>query len=379
MIKVMTVIGTRPEAIKMTPVIKKLNNYPEEFESVVCATAQHREMLDQVLNIFDISPDYDLNLMQPDQSLSQLTARILTALENVIVKEQPQWVLVQGDTTSVMAASLVAFYHRVKVGHVEAGLRTGDKAQPFPEEINRRIADVLADLYFAPTERNRENLLREGVPPQAVIVTGNTVVDALMMTSQRVAGRPLDARIGNIDGKRLILVTAHRRENFGTPLANICQALIEIALQYQDDVHIVYPVHLNPNVFHPVHKMLGGVPNISLTPPVDYETFVGLMNRACLILTDSGGLQEESPSLDKPVLVLRQTTERPEVVALGAARLVGTECETIVRETVRLLEDPIAYGEMASVANPYGDGRASQRIVQAILTHSVGFSKELKQ
>jgi UDP-N-acetylglucosamine 2-epimerase (non-hydrolysing) len=376
MIKVLSVIGTRPEAVKMSPVIKELEEYPDEITSVVCATAQHREMLDQVLNIFDVSPDYDLNLMRPDQSLSQLTARILTALDEVIVEERPHWVLVQGDTTTVMVASLVAFYHRVKVGHVEAGLRTGDKFQPFPEEINRRIADVLADLYFAPTERNRENLLREGVPPQVIVVTGNTVVDALMMTARRVSERPLDACIGSIDGKRLILVTAHRRENFGTQLANICCALMEIAHQYRDDVHIVYPVHFNPNVFHPVHEMLDGVPNISLIEPVDYETFVGLMSRAYLILTDSGGLQEESPSLDKPVLVLRQVTERPEVTALGAARLVGTECETIVRETVRLLEDPVAYREMASVANPYGDGRASQRIVQAIRTHSKGLSEE---
>lgn len=376
MIKVMTIIGTRPEAIKMAPVIKELNSYPGKFESVVCATAQHREMLDQVLNIFDISPDYDLNLMRPDQSLSQLTARILTALDEIIVEEQPHWVLVQGDTTTVMVASLVAFYHRVKVGHVEAGLRTGDKFQPFPEEINRRIADVLADLYFAPTERNRENLLREGVSPQAIMVIGNTVIDALMMTARRVVGRPLSARIGSVDGKRLILVTAHRRENFGAPLANICRALVKIAYQYRDDVRIVYPVHFNPNVFHPVHEMLDGVPNISLIEPVDYESFVGLMSRAYLILTDSGGLQEESPSLGKPVLVLRETTERPEVVALGAAKLVGTDCETIVRETVRLLEDPSAYREMASVTNPYGDGHASQRIVQAIRAYSEGFSEE---
>ncbi len=376
MIKVLSVIGTRPEAIKMSPVIKELEEYPDEVTSVVCATAQHREMLDQVLNIFGISPDYDLNLMRPDQSLSRLTARILTALDEVIVEERPHWVLVQGDTTTVMVASLVAFYHRVKVGHIEAGLRTGDKFQPFPEEINRRIADVLADLYFAPTERNRENLLQEGVPPQAIVVTGNTVIDALVTTVRRVGERPLDARIGSIDGKRLILVTAHRRENFGIPLASICRALTKIAHQYRGDVHIVYPVHFNPNVFHPVHEMLGGVSNISLIEPVDYETFVGLMSRAYLILTDSGGLQEEAPSLDKPVLVLRQVTERPEVTALGAARLVGTECETIVRETVRLLEDPVAYREMASVANPYGDGHASQRIVQAILAHSEGFRRE---
>jgi len=369
MIKVMTVIGTRPEAIKMAPVIKELDYYPEAIESVVCTTAQHREMLDQVLSIFDICPDHDLNLMRPDQSLSQLTARILMALDEVIVEERPDWVLVQGDTTTVMVASLVAFYHRVKVGHVEAGLRTGDKSQPFPEEINRRIADVLADLYFAPTERSRENLLREGVPAQAIVVTGNTVIDALMMTARRIGGHPLDAPIGNIDGKRLILVTVHRRESFGAPLANICRALAEIAHRYRDDVHIVYPVHPNPNVWHPVHEMLGGVPGVSLIEPVDYEAFVDLMSRAYLILTDSGGLQEEAPSLDKPVLVLRQVTERPEVIALGAARLVGTECEPIVRETVTLLEDPVAYGKMASVANPYGDGRASQRIVQAILAY----------
>jgi UDP-N-acetylglucosamine 2-epimerase (non-hydrolysing) len=370
MIKVLSVIGTRPEAIKMAPVIKAMEGCLDEITSVVCATAQHREMLDQVLDIFDISPGRDLDLMRPDQSLSQLTARLLTALDAVIVEEQPDWVLVQGDTTTVMVASLVAFYHRVKVGHVEAGLRTGDKYQPFPEEINRRIADTLADLYFAPTERSRENLLREGVPPQSVVVTGNTVIDALMMTARRVSQRPLDARLGNVDGKRLILVTAHRRENFGTPLVNICRALMEIADHYQGDVHIVYPVHFNPNVFHPVHHILGGVPNISLIEPMDYEAFVGLMSRAYLVLTDSGGLQEEAPSLDKPVLVLRHVTERPEVTALGAAKLVGTACETIVREVVRLLEDPVAYGEMASVANPYGDGHASQRIVQAILNYS---------
>jgi len=368
--KVMTVIGTRPEAIKMAPVIKELNNYPGEVESVVCTTAQHRKMLDQVLNVFGISPDYDLNLMRPGQNLSQLTARILIALEEVIVAERPEWVLVQGDTTTVMATSLVAFYHRTKVGHVEAGLRTGDKFQPFPEEINRRVTDVLADLYFAPTKRNRENLLREGVPAQAIVVTGNTVIDALMMTARRVSKRPLDARIGVIDGKRLILVTAHRRENFGTPLRNICRALMEIAQQYRNDIHIVYPVHLNPDIFQPVHEMLGNVSNISLIEPVDYETFVSLMSRAYLILTDSGGIQEEAPSLNKPVLVLRRVTERPEAAALGAIRLVGTEYEIIVHETVRLLEDQAAYREMASVTNPYGDGCASQRIVQAILAHS---------
>ncbi|HEY4690059.1 MAG TPA: UDP-N-acetylglucosamine 2-epimerase (non-hydrolyzing) [Anaerolineae bacterium] len=372
MLKVMSVVGTRPEAVKMAPVIKELERHPDAIAPVVCTTAQHREMLDQVLSLFGIAVDYDLDLMRPDQSLPQLTARILTALDDVIVREQPDWVLVQGDTTTVMVASLVAFYRRAKVGHVEAGLRTDDRSQPFPEEINRRIADMLSDLYFAPTENNRERLLREGVSPQAIVVTGNTVVDALLMMARRVSERPLDGRFGQIDGKRLILVTAHRRENFGTPLTHICGALRTIAERYRDDVHIVYPVHFNPNIYHPVHQMLGGIPNISLVEPVDYATLVSLLSQAYLVLTDSGGLQEESPSLHKPVLVLREVTERSEVIALGAARLVGANYDAIVRETVRLLEDPVAYHRMASVENPYGDGRASQRIVQAILTHSQG-------
>lgn len=387
-VRVLSVVGTRPEAIKMAPVIKALEERADRVTSVVCATAQHREMLDQALEVFGVCPDYDLDLMRRDQSLSELTARILTALDEVIATERPDWVLVQGDTTTVMVASLVAFYHGVKVGHVEAGLRSGDKAEPFPEEVNRRIADVLADLYFAPTERSRENLVREGVPPEAVVVTGNTVIDALLMTARRSGERLAsgdrlasgelgrvgeglaDAGVGSLDGKRLILVTAHRRESFGAPLVSICRALAEIARRYRDDVHVVYPVHFNPNVRRAVHEVLDGVPNVSLIEPVDYPTFVGLMCRAYLILTDSGGLQEEAPSLDKPVLVLRQVTERPEVVELGAARLVGTECETIVDEAVRLLEDAVAYREMALVPNPYGDGRASQRIVEAILVHS---------
>jgi UDP-N-acetylglucosamine 2-epimerase (non-hydrolysing) len=365
-LKAMSVIGTRPETIKMAPVIKELQKHPGEIASSVCVTAQHREMLDQMLDVFDISPDHDLNLMQPGQTLSQFTARALTALDEVIARVQPDWVLVQGDTTTVMVASLVAYYHRVRVGHVEAGLRTGDKFAPFPEEMNRRIADVLTDLYFAPTEGNRQNLLREGVPPRSIVVTGNTVVDALMMTARQVGERPVSV-VDAHEGKRLILVTAHRRENFGAPMRDICRALAEIAHRYRDDVHIVYPVHLNPNVQRPVHEILDGISNVSLIEPVDYETFVGLMSRAYLILTDSGGLQEEAPSLDKPLLVFRQVTERPEATDLGAARLVGTERETIVRETVRLLEDSAAYEEMARVPNPYGDGCASQRIVQAIL------------
>lgn len=369
MLKVMTVIGTRPEAIKMAPLVKELEKHPDQIQSLVCATAQHRQMLDQVLEIFSIQPHYDLNLMQPNQGLSQLTARVLTAFDEVIAAEKPDWILVQGDTTTVMAASLVAYYHRIKVGHVEAGLRTGDKFQPFPEEINRRIADVLADLYFAPTEQNKQALLRENFPAESIIVTGNTVIDALLMTAQRVGGQPIGAPVGELDGKRLILVTAHRRENFGQPILDIIQALHEIATRYKDDVHIVYPVHLNPNIQQPVYERLGGIANISLIEPVDYETMVKLMMRSYLVLSDSGGLQEEAPSLDKPVLVLRETTERPEAVEAGATKLVGTNPEKIINETVRLLEQPTTYQAMASVRNPYGDGLASRRIVQALLDY----------
>ncbi len=369
MIKVMTVVGTRPEAIKMAPLVKELEKHPENIQSMVCATGQHRQMLDQVLELFAIKPQYDLNLMQPNQGLSQLTARVLTAFDEVIAAEKPDWVLVQGDTTTVMAASLVAYYHRIKVGHVEAGLRTGDKFQPFPEEVNRRIADVLADLYFAPTEDNKQALLRENFPASSIIVTGNTVIDALLMTAKRVAGQPLGLPVGDLEGKRLILVTAHRRENFGQPILDIIQALQEIAERYQDSVHIVYPVHLNPNIQKPVYERLGAVPNISLIEPVDYEAMVKLMMRAYLVLSDSGGLQEEAPSLDKPVLVLRETTERPEGVAQGATKLVGTDPTVIIREAARLLDDPQAYHAMASVQNPYGDGFASRRIVQALLDY----------
>jgi len=370
MIKVMTVIGTRPEAVKMSPVVLELAKYSQRINSVVCATAQHREMLDQVLTFFGVEPSYDLDLMRPNQSLSQITARILTAFDKIVQQERPDWILVQGDTTTVMVASLVAYYHRIKVGHVEAGLRTGDKFQPFPEEINRRITDALADLYFAPTKQNQENLLREGIPVQSIVVTGNTVIDALMMTAERVRDRPLRAvREEVLDNKQMILVTAHRRENHGEPLASICRAVKEIALRFQDDVHIVYPVHYNPNVMETAHQLLGEIPNISLIEPVDYDELVGLLNRCYLVLTDSGGLQEESPSLDKPVLILREVTERPEVVTLGAAQLVGTDQQLIVSSVTELLEDVSSYQQMAVVQNPYGDGRASQRIVQALLDY----------
>ena len=367
-LKVMTVIGTRPEAIKLAPVIKSLMNYSEEVESVVCVTAQHREMLDQVLKIFGIVPDYDLNLMNSNQSLSLLTANILTALDEVITIEKPDWVLVQGDTTTAMVASLVAYYHRIKLGHVEAGLRTNDKFQPFPEEINRRIADILADAYFAPTQNSRMNLLKEGIRSESIVVTGNTVIDALMMISQRVASQPLDSRIStSIKNRLLILVTVHRRESFGEPLEDICKALARIACRYQDKIQIVYPVHLNPNVHKTVYEILSGIPNISLIEPVNYEELVGLMSKAYLILTDSGGIQEEAPSLHKPVLVLRDVTERPEAIEAGAAKLIGTDADRIYLETRRLIEEPKSYDHMSNAINPYGDGQASQRIVQFLL------------
>lgn len=365
--KVLTVFGTRPEAIKMAPIIKELEKYPNEIQSVVCATAQHREMLDHVLELFEIRPDYDLGLMRPGQTLSALTARILTALDEVVASERPDWLLIQGDTTTMMVGALVAYYHKVQVGHVEAGLRTGDKFQPFPEEINRRIADVVSDLHFAPTETNRQNLLWEGVPQSSILVIGNTVIDALQMVVSRARRRVRDEWEPWLNGRRLLLVTAHRRENFGRPLVEICHALALMAREYAPDVHILYPVHLNPNVWEPVHMALGGVPNIILTPPLDYETFVGLMDRAYLVLTDSGGLQEEAPGLGKPVLVLREVTERPEGVAAGTIRMVGTSCQRIVEETAILLEDGEAYERMARAVNPYGDGQASQRIVAALL------------
>ncbi|HXK42653.1 MAG TPA: UDP-N-acetylglucosamine 2-epimerase (non-hydrolyzing) [Anaerolineae bacterium] len=365
--KVLSIFGTRPEAIKMAPVVKELERYPDSIVSRVCVTAQHREMLDQVLGLFDITPDYDLDLMLPNQTLSALTARVFSELDSVIETERPDWVLVQGDTTTVMAASLVAFYHRVKVGHVEAGLRTHDKWQPFPEEINRRVAGVVADLHFAPTETAKANLLREGVNAAAIHVTGNPVIDALKM----VAGMAYDVQTGPLAGipwnKRIILVTAHRRENFGQPLENICAALREIAMQYADEVQIVYPVHLNPHVQEPVYRLLGNIPNITLLPPLDYLPMVQLMKRCTLVLTDSGGIQEEAPGLGKPVLVLRETTERPEAVAAGTVRLVGTDTVAIVDKTQQLLENAAEYEEMACAVNPFGDGRAAERIVDTLL------------
>jgi len=366
MIKVLSIFGTRPEAIKMAPVVKELERHPADIVSRVCVTAQHREMLDQVLELFDITPDYDLDLMREDQSLAEITARVFTDLDPVIATEQPDWVLVQGDTTTVMAASLVAFYHQVKVGHVEAGLRTGDKWQPFPEEVNRKVAGVVADGHFAPTTTARDNLLREGVVPEAIYVTGNPVIDALTMAAEMdydLASGPL----ADIPWeKRILLVTAHRRENHGQPLENVCAALLEIVERY-DDVHVVYPVHLNPNVQAPVHRLLGDHRKITLLPPLDYLPLVQLMKRSYLVLTDSGGIQEEAPGLGKPVLVLRDVTERPEAVAAGTVQLVGTDRERIVGEATALLDDDGVYQQMAQAVNPYGDGRAAKRIVDTLL------------
>ncbi len=363
---VLTLVGTRPEVVKMAPVVRQLSNRPG-IKSILCSTGQHREMLDQALRIFDLHPDIDLNVMQPNQSLSQSTVRILTLLDDVLSTHMPDWVLVQGDTTTVMAASLAAYYRRVKIGHVEAGLRTYDKNSPFPEEANRRIADALADAYFAPSTHTRDNLLREGVRPERITVTGNTVIDALMDVRERVRGTNLTPLTGPLDGKRLILVTSHRRESFGEPFADTCRALRLLAERYGDRIQIVYPVHLNPNIKAPAHELLGGVPNIRLIEPVDYEHIVALMDRSHFILTDSGGIQEEAPSLGKPVLVLREKTERVEVIENGAAKLVGTNVDTIVRECIALMDDDAVYRRMASAGNPYGDGQAARRIVDALV------------
>jgi UDP-N-acetylglucosamine 2-epimerase (non-hydrolysing) len=366
--KVLSVFGTRPEAIKMAPVVKALARHPH-ITSRVCVTAQHRQMLDQVLALFALQPDYDLNVMQPNQSLAQLTAQALIKLDEVIRQEKPDWVLAQGDTTTAMVASLAAFYHHpdgIQYGHIEAGLRTWDKLHPFPEEINRRIADAVCDRHFAPTELSRDNLLREGIPAQSILVTGNTVIDALL----DVAERPYDWSSGELATvprhQRLVLVTAHRRENFGAPLQNICAALTELARRYPQ-VQFVYPVHLNPNVQNVVRARLAAIANITLLPPLEYLPLVQLLKHSELALTDSGGLQEEAPSLGKPVLVLRDVTERPEGVTAGTVKLVGTETATIVNETARLLDDQAAYAAMAHAVNPYGDGHASERIVASLL------------
>jgi UDP-N-acetylglucosamine 2-epimerase (non-hydrolysing) len=376
-IKILSVFGTRPEAVKMAPIVRLLGETPG-IESRVCVTAQHRQMLDQVLELFQIQPDYDLDLMRENQSMAQISAGIFMHLDPILGEFNPDWVLAVGDTTTVVTTSLLAFYRRIKFGHVEAGLRTHNKWHPFPEEINRRLATTTADLHFAPTEWSRQNLLNESVPEESIIVTGNPVIDALTYVAKQdepLAIKNLLDKLGvrkqetsERATRRLILVTAHRRENFGEPIENICHAINLLASR--ENVEIVYPVHMNPNVQGPVHRILEGIPHVTLLPPLDYLPMVHLMKCATLILTDSGGIQEEAPAFGIPVLVMRETTERPEGVAAGTLKLVGTETNRILQETSRLLEDSSAYAEMAKAANPYGDGHAAERIVEALLKTS---------
>ncbi len=382
--KISVIFGTRPECIKLSAVIISLKKC-SKMQCRVCVTAQHREMLDQMLQVFGITPDQDLNVMQKNQTLSGLTVRCISTLDDYLGEEKPDFVLVQGDTTTTFTASLAAFYHHIPVGHVEAGLRTGNLESPWPEEGNRVLATRLASIHFAPTKLNRQNLLSEGVAAEKIHITGNTVIDALFLILKKIRQQPVRKKIVSelinrypelkrlfsnnqkgLDGKRLILVTGHRRENFGRGFENICRALKKIA-EIHADIEIIYPVHLNPNVREPVQRILGGRQNVNLIDPLDYMPFVYLMDQAYMIVTDSGGVQEEAPSLGKPVLVMRDTTERPEAVDAGTVKLVGTDMRRIVEETNRLLEDRNLYVKMAKAQNPYGDGKASGRIVDKIL------------
>ncbi len=367
-LKVLTVFGTRPEAIKMAPLIAELERHPGRIVNRNCLTGQHKDMVAPLIELFGIRVDHDLDLMRPNQSLEHITVTVLQEVGRILRSEGCDLLLVQGDTTTSMAAALAAFYAGVRVGHVEAGLRTFDKYQPYPEESNRRMIDAVADLYFAHTALARQHLLNEGVAAEAIELTGNTVIDALLDVAQRpfsFDGTPLAAL--PFDTRRIVLVTAHRRESFGEPFENLCRGLRELALKYRDDIVLVYPVHRNPNVRQVVERVLAGLPNVLLTDPLDYLPLVHLMKRAHLVLTDSGGLQEEAPSLGKPVLVMRETTERQEGVEAGTVKLVGTDAATIVREASRLLDDPAAHAAMAQRVNPYGDGQASVRTVRRIL------------
>lgn len=384
--RILLVFGTRPEAIKMAPLVKELQKHPDRFETVVCVTAQHRQMLDQVLQIFEIVPDYDLDVMQAGQDLYDVTSKVLLGMREVLKSARPDVVLVHGDTSTSTAAALAAFYQQIPVGHVEAGLRTGNIYSPWPEEMNRQITGRLASLHFAPTPLSKNNLLAEGVSPESIHVTGNTVIDALFMVVDKIrqngledglaadlvrrypALKPALAGEHSSGSRRLILVTGHRRENFGQGFENICHALAEIASMHPN-VDIVYPVHLNPNVQEPVQRILGNATasNVILIDPVDYLPFVYLMDSSYLIITDSGGVQEEAPSLGKPVLVMRETTERPEAVEAGTVRLVGTVAEKIVRHTSELLTDSVVYNVMRQAHNPYGDGKACSRILQVLV------------
>ncbi len=364
-IKVMSIFGTRPEAIKMAPLVKHLASLPE-FESLCCLTGQHRQMLDSVMEIFRLRADYDLNIMQARQSLSSITSRTLTGMDDVLEQAKPDLILVHGDTSTTFVAALSAFYHQIPVGHVEAGLRTYNKYSPYPEEMNRVLTGRIADLHFAPTERNRQNLLREGVPEERVCVTGNTVIDALL----QVRDLPYEfedpcLRALDFEGRRVITVTCHRRENLGENMVQIFSAIRRLAEDYPD-VEVVYPIHMNPKVRRTADPILGGVPRVHLIEPLEYQPFVNLMAKSYLIVTDSGGMQEEAPSLGKPVLVVRRETERPEAVEAGTVKLAGVEAESIYRLAAELLDDPEAYRAMARAVNPYGDGRACARILDAI-------------
>jgi UDP-N-acetylglucosamine 2-epimerase (non-hydrolysing) len=367
----MVVFGTRPEAIKMVPVVNALRGRAG-FDIRVCVTAQHRELLDQVLRVFDIVPDFDLNVMRADQDLTGVTQQILSTMHDVFREWRPDIVLVHGDTTTAFAASLAAYYQHIKVGHVEAGLRTGNIYSPWPEEINRRLVDAIAHVHFAPTESARQNLLRENIAPERVFVTGNTVIDSLLLASERLRSDAalcgeMERRFAFLDpGRKLILVTGHRRENFGAGFESICKALAELATR--PDLELLYPVHLNPNVQRSVMPVLSGIDNLHLIEPVEYLPFVYLMSRAAVILTDSGGIQEEAPALGKPVLVMRNTTERPEAVDAGTVKLVGTDVGMIVASVAHLLDDPSAYAAMTDAINPYGDGRAGLRIADILRT-----------
>jgi len=359
------VFGTRPEAIKLAPVISELKQRSAQFEPFLISTAQHRSMLDQVMNVFGISPDVDLDLMQPNQTLNGLTCRVLQSMDSVLLQNRLDALIVQGDTTTAFAAALAAFYKRIPVAHVEAGLRSRDIANPFPEEVNRKLAAVVTSLHCAPTSIARDNLLSEGIPPEQIVTTGNTVVDAVkMLVDMRMADQPLPAEVPN-DGSRILLITSHRRESWGTELENICDAIRDVVTRFSD-VRALYPVHMNPNVRSTVMSRLGNLDRVHLIEPVDYFGFLSLLRRCYLVMTDSGGVQEEAPTFGKPVLVLRKVTERPEASMMGLARIVGTSREAIVREASDILSSSVVYRTMSEGMNPYGDGRASARIVESL-------------
>lgn len=369
--KVLVVFGTRPEAIKLAPIIKEFEKHQEEIQLKVCVTAQHRQMLDSVLKIFEIHPDYDLNIMKDKQTLFDITNNVLSGIREIYLQEKPDIVFIQGDTTTTFASALAAYYLQIKVAHIEAGLRTYNKYAPFPEEINRRLVSAIADLHFTPTEESKLNLLKENINEKYIFITGNTVIDALFLVLKKIKGKfiPIEGiKTEELENKKLILVTGHRRESFGEGFVNICNALKELTQKFED-VIIVYPVHLNPNVREPVNRILGNVKRIKLIEPLDYEPFVYLMEKAHIIITDSGGIQEEAPSLHKPVLVMREVTERPEAVKAGTVKVVGTKKENIVNSATQLLTDANEYKKMSSAINPYGDGKSAQKTYEILVEY----------